>query len=286
MSAPPLASPTSFHSGPPPPYSYSSSTASSVVGGHTNGYTSPSIDHRKSNEENEQYQSSRQSLPSIHEALNRDQPLSITSLLSQTAAPPPPTVLAQQHSPPASPSVPSWRYRDQDAERSEEIRRNEIKESLAKPSFGEAVKRHLDHFDLETSLNEIAEGSGRALDFSRLYRSQAHQTQRSGPVPGSMPSLAECDEMIGYQKRVLDSMHNIKEAPAVLLEQKQRSAAVYVVHITYEEKNELTLSRGLPLQVGVTAATEPKHRNGVEVQMVRGHCVTRAVFVSRSSHNG
>lgn len=103
-----------------------------------------------------------------------------------------------------------------------------MKESSVKQSFGEAVKRHLDNFDLETSLNEvgdkhssaqairltfaqIAEGSGRALDFSKHYGSRAHQTQRSGPIPGSMPSLAECDELMGYQKRVLDSMQRIKE---------------------------------------------------------------------------
>ncbi|KAL8949972.1 MAG: hypothetical protein Q9222_003966 [Ikaeria aurantiellina] len=366
MPAPPLASPNSFHSGPPPPYSYPSSTASSVVGGHTNGYTSPSTDLRKPNEETEQYQSTRQSLPSIHEALNRDQPLSITSLLSQTGAPPPPTVLAQHNStrsptspgprpyqsnsstlpsstitqnqyspknqleglqrrplsprpsidnrvpngvsreshyppmlpprtvsspvgvsrpsmstsghhrssppyepvsragpaftvpqnyhsysapfsyppapatsnfqPPVSPSVSSWRFRDSDVERSEEIRRSEIRESLAKPSFGEAVKRHLDHFDLETSLNEIAEGSGRALDFSRLYRSQAHQTQRSGPVPGSMPSLAECDEMINYQKRVLDSMHSIKE---VIIAQQHALAEQRNYENNYKVSNKI-----------------------------------------------
>ncbi|KAL8650829.1 MAG: hypothetical protein Q9210_003598, partial [Variospora velana] len=86
-----------------------------------------------------------------------------------------------------------------------------MKEALVKPSFGEAVKRHLDNFDLETSLNEIAEGSGRALDFCKHYGSRAHQTQRSGPVPGSMPTLAECDDLMGYQKRVLDSMQRIKE---------------------------------------------------------------------------
>ena len=103
-----------------------------------------------------------------------------------------------------------------------------VKESNLKPTFGEAVKRHLDNFDLETSLNEvgdlsspclgikadhlqIAECSGRTLDFTNHYGSRAHQTQRSGPIPGSLPSLDECDEMIGYQKKVLDSMHRIKE---------------------------------------------------------------------------
>ncbi|KAL8806508.1 MAG: hypothetical protein Q9182_001291 [Xanthomendoza sp. 2 TL-2023] len=64
---------------------------------------------------------------------------------------------------------------------------------------------------LKLILSQIAEGSGRALEFSRHYGSRAHQTQRSGPIPGSMPTMAECDEMMNYQRRVLDSMQSIKE---------------------------------------------------------------------------
>ncbi|KAL8759107.1 MAG: hypothetical protein Q9199_000989 [Rusavskia elegans] len=357
MPAPPLVSPSSMYSGPPPPYSYPSSTASSVVGGHTNGYiSSPTEPRHVLNEDKKEHQQvPKQSLPSIHEALNRDQPLSITSLLTKTtAAPPPPPPPAQylpNHSPtspgyrsyreppsagppfnptrtqsspvhhselprllhsprpaadtssnrhpssatresfypsmlpprtipspapvsrasisglnfrpsppyesvsrptptmnpphayasypipcsygppmpsitsshqPPSPSInSSWRYGEPEVDRSEEYRRVVAKESMEKRSFGEAVKRHLDNFDLETSLNEIAEGSGRALEFSRHYGLRAHQTQRSGPIPGSMPSVAECDEMMSYQKRVLDSMQSIKE---VIIAQQQALA--------------------------------------------------------------
>lgn len=291
-SAPPLVSPSSMYSGPPPPYSYPSSTASSVVGGH-NGYISPSEPRRTEEDKDPAHQATRQSLPSIHEALNRDQPLSITSLISQTSAPPPqpphqpshrspttpvtksytevtknytesatrgpPVTLAQsqppasypevsrpqysprlpvdlgashhsmsnahearfaamqpprtvsspihtsrpslpashlRHSSPAyesiprhnpvmnpphtysshptsysyaapmstvvsgyqpqaSPSYPTWRYGDSDSERTEEVRRATAKESPVKQAFGEAIKRHLDNFDLETSLNEV-----------------------------------------------------------------------------------------------------------------------------------
>lgn len=374
MPAPPLVSPSSMYSGPPPPYSYPSSTASSVVGGHTNGYiSSPTEPRHVLNEDKKEHQQvPKQSLPSIHEALNRDQPLSITSLLTKTTAAPPPTPqpaqylpnhsptspgyrsyreppsagppfnptrtqsspvhhselprllhsprpaadtssnrhpssaaresfypsmlpprtipspapisrasisgLTFRHSPPyesvprptptmnpphayasypipcsygppmpsitsshqpPSPSINSnWRYGEPEVDRSDEYRRVAAKESMEKRSFGEAVKRHLDNFDLETSLNEvrdtfkahcwkiltptqIAEGSGRALEFSRHYGLRAHQTQRSGPIPGSMPSVAECDEMMSYQKRVLDSMQSIKE---VIIAQQQALA--------------------------------------------------------------
>ena len=84
MPAPPLASP-SIYSGPPPPYSYPSSTASSVVGG-TNGYISPPESRRHTEEEKEPILPKLQSLPSIHEALGNDQHISINSLLSKTSA--------------------------------------------------------------------------------------------------------------------------------------------------------------------------------------------------------
>ncbi|KAL8841520.1 MAG: hypothetical protein Q9170_000903 [Blastenia crenularia] len=296
MPAPPLASPSSMYSGPPPPYSYPSSTAGSIVGGHTNGngYISPSTEPRNPvQDEKDQQQAIRLSLPSIHE-LHRDQPLSITSLLSRSS-PSPPTLHQTHHSsnpsprspvgrthkddpctgssttpartrsspihsedllrthpsprptfdtasnrlpsshtreshyppmlPPRTipspagvinrPSLPSsivqhssptydpvprpsplmnlpqtyasyptsysyappmsavtsnyqspspsnhsiWRYPEPEVDRTEDYRRHPMKESGVKPTFGEAVKRHLDNFDLETSLNEVGGGS-------------------------------------------------------------------------------------------------------------------------------
>lgn len=49
------------------------------------------------------------------------------------------------------------------------------------------------------------------LDFSRHYSAHAHQTQRSGPIPGSLPTLAECDEMMNQNRRVSDSLARIRE---------------------------------------------------------------------------
>ncbi|KAL9014686.1 MAG: hypothetical protein Q9173_000658 [Seirophora scorigena] len=121
----------------------------------------------------------------------------------------PPAVSTYQ--PPSPSNTSRWRCPEGENERVEDYRRNPMKEALVKPSYGEAVKRHLDNFDLETSLNEIAEGSGRALDFCKHYGSRAHQAQRSGPVPGSMPTLAECDDLMDKQRRVLESMQRIKE---------------------------------------------------------------------------
>jgi len=93
MPAPPLFSP-SMYSGPPPPYSYSSSAASSTISGDRGGpgaghqsYISPPETRRTSGDDKDSLPSQRLSLPSITEALGGDQqPISISSLLS-TAAP-------------------------------------------------------------------------------------------------------------------------------------------------------------------------------------------------------
>ncbi|KAL8869513.1 MAG: hypothetical protein Q9174_004218, partial [Haloplaca sp. 1 TL-2023] len=403
MPAPPLASPSSMYSGPPPPYSYPSSTASSIVGGHTNGYISPPQEHRKLCEDTKDLQQvNRQSLPSIHEALNRDHPISISSLLTKTSAPPPPSntahytthrsptsptyhsyrdapstlppttpsrtqssphftesmprahhspraaydtingrlpssttreepyppmmppqtisspltvsrppmpVSSLRHSSPAYESIPrpspamnpppssayvsysapyshpppmptigasyqppspshppTWRYGENGYDRGgdDEHRKNGvIKDHLIKSAYGEAVKRHLDNFDLETSLNEIAEGSGRALDFSRHYSARAHQTQRSGPVAGSMPSIPECDELMEYQRRVLESMQRIKE---VMLAQQQALVQQRDYENTYktsgEPEDDATSFHDKVEGSGGFAGADPKKRRG------------------------
>ena len=87
----PLASPQSMYPGPPPPYSYPSSATSTSLG--FSGYISPPEPRRLSDDDKDQ-QASRQSLPSIHEALGPDQSIlysghlpvaSIATQPSQTA---------------------------------------------------------------------------------------------------------------------------------------------------------------------------------------------------------
>ncbi|KIV94645.1 hypothetical protein PV10_02392 [Exophiala mesophila] len=64
----PLTSPTSMHSGPPPPYSCAPSTAPSVTA--LSGYISPpESTTRRSTRDEKESPGSRKSLPSIHEAL-------------------------------------------------------------------------------------------------------------------------------------------------------------------------------------------------------------------------
>lgn len=101
MSAPPLASPTNMYSGPPPPYSYQSTTANSVAA--LNAYISPPDSRRTSGDEKEPPLPHHQSLPSIHEALGTEQHLSIPSLLSKAGPPATSNPTPQQSSTTAAP---------------------------------------------------------------------------------------------------------------------------------------------------------------------------------------
>lgn len=69
---------------------------------------------------------------------------------------------------------------------------------------------------------QIAEGSGRTLNFTKQYSYKAYQHQRSGPTEQSLPSLTECDEMIRQQRGVLASMERIRD---VIIKQRDDLAA-------------------------------------------------------------
>ncbi|MCJ1227826.1 hypothetical protein MMC12_004485 [Toensbergia leucococca] len=194
---------------------------------------------------------------------------------SYSFAPQPSGIPASQ---PPIPQHPTWRSDAAEIDRAEEVRKVTLKESPPSGhAFGESVKRHLDIFDLETSLNEIAEGSGRALDFSRLYGIRAHQTQRSGLSSGSMPSLIECEEMIRQQSRVLDSMVRIRE---VIISQQQALAEQRNQDQNYKGSSEID-DDGISYQdkldgSGGFAGSDPKKRRGRAAPPGRCHSCNRA----------
>ena len=89
MSAPPLVSPSTTYSGPPPPYSYPSSAASSTIGLREPVSGPPPTSYVHSTESRHTYSDDkeappppRQSLPPLREALSTAPPISINSLLS------------------------------------------------------------------------------------------------------------------------------------------------------------------------------------------------------------
>lgn len=193
--------------------------------------------------------------------------------------------------PPSTPGAPSyrtptlppsnWRNTAPDIERVEEIRKATAKEtSPPRPAYGESVKRHLDIFDLETSLNEIAEGSGRGLEFSRHFGTQSHQTQRSGPLPGSLPSLTDCDEMIRQQTKVLDAMSRIRDVickqQQALLEQRNYDQQNYKAPPSEADDNESNSYMDKLEGSGGFAGADAKKRRGRAAPPGRCHSCNRA----------
>ncbi|MCJ1298887.1 hypothetical protein MMC08_001678 [Hypocenomyce scalaris] len=198
---------------------------------------------------------------------------------------------------------PTWRSDGSEVDRAEEMRKAASKtNSVTGQTYGESVKRHLDIFDLETSLNEIAEGSGRALEFSRHYGNRAHQTQRSGPSPGSMPSLQECDDLVRQQTVVLDAINRIREG--IITRQQQALAEQRSQDQAYKGSSEFgddgsgyqdkldgsggfagadaKKRRGPHLPDAATVATERRPRSGGEDRMALAHFATPADYITQN----
>jgi glutamate--cysteine ligase catalytic subunit len=77
--------------------------------------------------------------------------------------------------------------------------------------YGESVKRHLENFDLEASLNEMADGSGRIAEFSKTYRQQAHENQHMGMDCGDILRLEEIVDMRKQSGRILMSLQHMRD---------------------------------------------------------------------------
>ncbi|KAH8424281.1 GATA-type sexual development transcription factor NsdD [Aspergillus melleus] len=105
-----------------------------------------------------------------------------------------------------------WKPGMPETARVEEMKRGYAGHPMAGQPHPDSVKRHSEVYDVEQSLNEIADMSSRTLDFSRHYAQRAHQTQRSGPVLGSLPSLHEVEDMLSLQRRNQEALLRIRTA--------------------------------------------------------------------------
>ncbi|KKA24360.1 Sexual development transcription factor NsdD [Rasamsonia emersonii CBS 393.64] len=104
----------------------------------------------------------------------------------------------------------------------------------------DSVKRQLDGYDVETSLNEIIDISTRTLDFARHYAARAHQTQRSGPILGSLPSVHEVDDLLQLQQRSQEALLRIRAAvlnQEHALAEQRAQRQVYKSDNGYEEEH-------------------------------------------------
>ncbi|KAI9812809.1 MAG: hypothetical protein M1832_000325, partial [Thelocarpon impressellum] len=142
--------------------------------------------------------------------------------------------------------------------------------------YGTSVKRHLDFFDLEASLNEIADSSGRLNGFSRDFKDRARELSRAGPAPGSLPSIAECDEMIRHQGRVQDLLVRLRE---MLVTQQDALASRHGPEHPFKGSGDYDVDETGPYddgKPGITMGPDAKKRRGRAAPPGRCHSCNRA----------
>ncbi|KAJ5561331.1 Zinc finger NHR/GATA-type [Penicillium sp. DV-2018c] len=142
------------------------------------------------------------------------------------------------------------------------------------PPHNDSAKRHLDVFDVETSLNEISDLSTRTLDFSRHYAARAHQTQRSGPTLGSLPSLNEVEDMLHMQRRNQDALIRIRTA---VVNQEQALVEQMAQRKAFKSEEEhMAMYQDEYKGTGGFAGADPKKRRGKAAPPGRCHSCNRA----------
>lgn len=109
--------------------------------------------------------------------------------------------------------------------------------------------------------------STRTLDFSRHYAARAHQTQRSGPVLGSLPSLGEVEDMLHMQRRNQDALIRIRTA---VVNQEQALAEQMAQRKAFKpgDDEHMAMYQEEFKGAGGFAGADSKKRRGVSVASV------------------
>ncbi|OAX82823.1 hypothetical protein ACJ72_02827 [Emergomyces africanus] len=266
--------------GPPNPFSNSTSLLrdnpfsahSSVQGGplHTEGARSsltsihsqesrnPSIQSLSSGKS--PTQSSKTGAPSLANSQSSIYepagPSSVGPMSSPSNFPPYPQQMpyVAHHTPNGPPSLPyppvahetrpglvvPWNQNGIDAGRMEDIQQGTRTNNGNTAPHSESVKRHLDGYDVESSYHEIIEGSSRAVEFARHFGARVHQNNRSGPVVGLIPQLAEIDDLAQALRRTSDALGRIRSMAVehALAEQQAEQRAQRQFYKTNGVRNE------------------------------------------------
>lgn len=111
----------------------------------------------------------------------------------------------------------------------------------------------------------MSQSSRELLDFSDYYRQKAHTTQRTGPLPGTIPHLQQLDDMMKHSDGVRESLSRLRQ---IIVSQRQveeeasRAKAAKIVAEAsplYEQQSEPADTRG----DGGFAGADSKKRRGV-----------------------
>ena len=126
--------------------------------------------------------------------------------------------------------------------------------------------------------HQIAESSGKLLEFTNVYGAKAHRTQRSGPIPGSIPSIKDVEDLLQKSQKINDALVRIKEVvntqTAAIVEQQkdpnQQMANGYGPEANgYPPPDETKGGGGF-------AGPDPKKRRGRAAPPGRCHSCNRA----------
>ncbi|KAA8646483.1 hypothetical protein EYZ11_000274 [Aspergillus tanneri] len=173
----------------------------------------------------------------------------------------------------------SWKSGMTEVGRVDDVKGGFAGHPMAGQGQSDSVKRHLEEvYDVETSLNEIVEMSTRTLDFSRHYAQRAHQTQRSGPVLGSLPSLHEIEDMLSLQRRNQDALLRIRTA---VLNQEHALAEQMAQRKAFKpggvrDDDHVAMYQDEFKGSGGFAGPDPKKRRGKAAPPGRCHSCNRA----------
>jgi len=141
-------------------------------------------------------------------------------------------------------------------------------------AYGENVSSQIESFDLEAALARIADFSKQMFEFSNHYCQRAHQTQRSGPLPGSTPDLNEIDKMLNNGA---DIHHNLSRMREVMVLQ-QAALAERSKEQIHKAAMQSTADEAYPQDQNKDAMTGPdtKKRRGRAAPPGRCHSCARS----------
>lgn len=152
--------------------------------------------------------------------------------------------------------------------------------------YAESVKRQLDNFDLEASLNEVCESSHNVMQFGEAFRLRVHQTHRSGNSGLSQPSIEEVQEALRYSSQTHEALSKIldrlqtEEAECLersakeLLDKQQASAQLEDSAASGQNEN------------GSFVGADVKKRRGVSFDVVDVMCYRMLIVTQRAAPPG
>ena len=115
----------------------------------------------------------------------------------------------------------------------------------------------------------MADGCGRILEFSKVYHQRAHENQRIGMTPQSIPRSEEIDDMIKQGERVQMSLQRMRD---VVFSHQQASLAEPVrdAHYRrvngYDHETSSTYGDDLKANSGFAGADNKTRKRGVSLQ--------------------